>query len=197
MRKIHKKQIMVKEGHASVDGIGCTVDTANLPSDWHAVTFYECADSGECYVEIEFVQDPFGGPKEFKGNKTISREEFENHSGCCDVFKQWMATPSYEEAKAEREADAEIELAEKEVDAAEEELAALNAEKNKVRGMTDAAEEIAIIDAAIHKEQMRLNKAASAKAKATAKKTAARLPREQRENAFLRDGMRAVPKKVL
>ena len=198
MRKIHRKQIKVTAKHAVVDGVGHDVDTSSLPSDWHAVTFIECVDSGECLAEIEFIQDPFAGPKGHKGNKVISREEFENHAGCCDVFKQWVGTPSYEERHCECDADAELELAEAIIKESEDEADHWGEEKRTLLATPGVqVDEVNSVEKIIGDANARAGKARGAKVLAQEKKARSVLARKQRVDAFLRDGMKAVPKKVV
>ena len=109
MPNLHRKHVMCKEHLASVDGDVRSADCSRLPSDWHAINYVECLDSGKCYAEIEYVQDPFAQPWEFKGNTRMTKEEFEKHSGCSHVFSDWHSKPDQKETVELQALDVEME----------------------------------------------------------------------------------------
>jgi len=108
MTNFHRKHVMCKEHLVSVDGDVRAVDCSCLPDDWHAINYVECLDSGKCYAEIEFVQDPFAEPWEFKGNKRLTKDEFKKNSECSHVFAGWGKALSGEEISAITAIDSEL-----------------------------------------------------------------------------------------
>lgn len=178
MARIHNKQIRVKDGIASSDGDSVEVDTSVLPDDWQTVTFYECMDSGNCFAEVEFVQDPFAKPNEFKANKTLSKKQFENHVGCNRVFEQWASTLRPEEEHAVKVAEFE--------------------EENLIYMLEEAEDNVRFMS----KDDPALNKAIADCAKLKAKQGEARTKTKELKDVrkaaakdFKEKGMASIPKK--